>query len=252
MRSQKSGYLPLYSDLSCTQQGKNPQKIPKIFHQIWHDWGKGHPNPSALYQGWTEARLKLHPGWVEKLWRIEDSRAFIAEFYPWFLPTYDGYDKPIKRVDALRYFILDHFGGVYVDMDSEALKNMEPYIEGCNLVVGHEDSTNYVINNAFMASVPGYSLWNKIQHALVARKDLGVLKATGPIMLTELIHEYLSEEQPLFFKVYEQKYIYPIHWSVGGGKSEAAVRCVQSVELCRELYPEAFHVDFFGASWVEK
>ena len=31
---------------------------------------------------------------------------------------YDSYRFPIQRIDALKYFILRHFGGIYVDLDN--------------------------------------------------------------------------------------------------------------------------------------
>lgn len=39
--------------------------------------------------------------------------------YPWFLPTYVAYPYSIQRVDVLRYFLLHHYGGIYIDLDSE-------------------------------------------------------------------------------------------------------------------------------------
>ena len=45
------------------------------------------------------------------------ARDFVAENYSWFLDTFDNYDQPIQRADAIRYFILVHYGGVYIDLD---------------------------------------------------------------------------------------------------------------------------------------
>jgi mannosyltransferase OCH1-like enzyme len=51
------------------------------------------------------------------------SRDFIATEYPWFLSTYDGYSLPIQRVDTVRYFILRHYGGIYLDLDNVGLRS---------------------------------------------------------------------------------------------------------------------------------
>ena len=51
-----------------------------------------------------------------KLWSDASSRAFIAEKYPWFLQNFDGYPYPIQRADAIRYFVLHHYGGVYLEI----------------------------------------------------------------------------------------------------------------------------------------
>ena len=37
--------------------------------------------------------------------------------YPWFLETWDAYPFNIERADAIRYFVLAHYGGVYIDLD---------------------------------------------------------------------------------------------------------------------------------------
>ena len=51
------------------------------------------------------------------MWTNKKSRDFIAKEYPWFLETYDNYPYPIMRADAIRYFILSFYGGIYLDLD---------------------------------------------------------------------------------------------------------------------------------------
>ena len=51
------------------------------------------------------------------MWTDEKSRELIVAEYPWFLETFDGYAHPIQRADAIRYFVLAHFGGIYIDLD---------------------------------------------------------------------------------------------------------------------------------------
>ena len=54
---------------------------------------------------------------VAQLWTNEKAREFIAHEYPWFLDTFDGYKFPIQRADSIRYFVLAHYGGTYIDLD---------------------------------------------------------------------------------------------------------------------------------------
>lgn len=106
-----------------------PQLIPKIIHQTF----KNESIPE-LWQGPQQSCLDLHPDYEYKLWTDKKSREFIAaeyvetpsrlcdihtDFhrYPWFLETFDGYPYPIQRADAIRYFVLHHFGGIYIDLD---------------------------------------------------------------------------------------------------------------------------------------
>jgi mannosyltransferase OCH1-like enzyme len=62
------------------------------------------------------------------LWSDASSRKFIAEYYPWFLSTFDGYVYPIQRADVIRYFVLHRFGGIYMDLDIGCRRNMDPLL----------------------------------------------------------------------------------------------------------------------------
>ena len=62
------------------------------------------------------------------LWTDASSRDFIAEHYSWFLDTFDNYTYPIQRADAIRYFVLYHFGGVYIDLDIGCLRPVDPLL----------------------------------------------------------------------------------------------------------------------------
>ena len=63
----------------------------------------------------------MHEDYEYKLWTDAGSREFIATEYPWFLDSFDNYDYPIQRADAIRYFVLAHFGGIYIDLDDVSL-----------------------------------------------------------------------------------------------------------------------------------
>ena len=53
-----------------------------------------------------------------EMWTEEASREFLSTYFPWFLETYDGYPYPVQRVDTVKYFLLLHYGGIYLDMDN--------------------------------------------------------------------------------------------------------------------------------------
>ena len=89
-----------------------PQLIPKIIHQTYIN-----ASIPAVWQEPQQTCLDLHPDYEYKLWTDKKSREFIAAEYPWFLETFDGYPYPIQRADAIRYFVLHHFGGIYIDLD---------------------------------------------------------------------------------------------------------------------------------------
>src|SRR6476661_4563148 len=83
--------------------------IPKIIHQTWKN--ESIPQEMATFQQtWKEH----HPDWEYRLWTDRDNREFIENYYSWFLPVYDAYRENICRVDAVRYFIMYHYGGLSV------------------------------------------------------------------------------------------------------------------------------------------
>lgn len=92
--------------------------IPKILHQVYHNWTDPESTTLNLPDDWEAARqscIDLNPDWEYKLWTAKASRDFIEDEFPWFLASYDRYEYPIQRVDVIRYFALRHFGGIYID-----------------------------------------------------------------------------------------------------------------------------------------
>jgi len=84
---------------------------------------------SSMSKQWTNSSrawqqlCKDHPGWEYHLWTDMDNRAFIAQHYSWFLSVFDSYEHNIMRADAIRYFLMYHYGGVYADLDIEPLSD---------------------------------------------------------------------------------------------------------------------------------
>ena len=141
---------------NTTSPDKRSQVIPRIIHQIYHDWSK---SDTGLPEDWEELRkscLEKNKDWEHfvsstklprdelvyhqtclprrgvnakstQLWNETSSREFLIDKYSWFLKTYDGYRHPIQRVDAVRYFLLRHFGGIYLDLDNVSVWHTFPF-----------------------------------------------------------------------------------------------------------------------------
>jgi mannosyltransferase OCH1-like enzyme len=52
-----------------------------------------------------------------KLWTDDENNFFIKNKYPSFYKIYENYNHYINRVDAVRYFYLYEYGGLYLDLD---------------------------------------------------------------------------------------------------------------------------------------
>jgi len=168
------------------------QLIPKIIHQVYNMWSNG-----TIPKDWEEAQqscLSLNADYEYKLWNYETSREFLENEYPWFLETFDNYEFPVQRADSIRYFILSHFGGIYLDLDT-----------GCNTSLDQ-----LLTYPAFVAAAPALGLTNSImgcaknhpffQFAAESLPDfdinwglpyLTIMNSAGPHFVSEVWVEYL-------------------------------------------------------------
>ncbi|KAF4969426.1 hypothetical protein FSARC_3357 [Fusarium sarcochroum] len=88
-------------------------QIPRILHQTCKN--------ETVPEIWADSQkscLEAYSDYEYKLWTDELAREFLSAEYPWFLETWDNYPFPIQRADAIRYFVLHHYGGLYLDMDT--------------------------------------------------------------------------------------------------------------------------------------
>ena len=164
--------------------------IPKIIHQTW----KTTQLPEN-FKKWSDTIKQMHPEWEWKLWTDEDNREFIRQNYNWFLPVYDSYDVNIKRVDAVRYFLLYHFGGVYLDMDVITLKPLDELLLHDGPVFGYQlrnwDDPGSIAN-AIMLSPSKHPFFTALITGLKETSHLEVLQATGPSYLTSKLREHFN------------------------------------------------------------
>ncbi|GAW20455.1 hypothetical protein ANO14919_099610 [Xylariales sp. No.14919] len=142
--------------------------IPKILHQVFHNWTDPENPVIALPEDWERARqscIALNPDWEYKLWTAKNSRDFIEEEFSWFLKTYDNYKFPIQRVDVIRYFALRHFGGIYIDLDNGCKESLEPitYFPAFTTDGGHGTLSNNIIGGQ-----PGHPFFHLLTESLMA------------------------------------------------------------------------------------
>merc|ERR1711939_575072 len=99
------------------------QLIPKIIHQTYIN-----ESIPERWQAGQQSCIDLHGDYEYILWTDAKSRDFIATEYPWALANFDSYNFPIQRADAIRYFILAHYGGIYIDLDDGCNRRLDPLL----------------------------------------------------------------------------------------------------------------------------
>ena len=141
-------------------------KIPKIIHQTW----KTDKIPEDLKK-FQKTWIELNPDYTYLLWTDAQFDIFVLNYYPEYYKVFKNWKYHIQRVDMIRYMILDHFGGIYVDLDFECKKPMNELGVKCMnnhhfIILGQEPviqaQTVYhlsqVVSNAIMISTAGHPL----------------------------------------------------------------------------------------------
>jgi len=224
--------------------------IPRIIHQTW----KNEFVPEVFKEMAFSCREK-HTDWKYLFWTDEMNRDFIKEHFPFFIHRYDAYTANIQRVDAVRYFVLYKYGGVYVDLDIECLANITPLVEDAECVFGKEPdehcrihNKNVIISNAFMASVPGHEFFGALCTELDTNKPVTdhpndkILESTGPFMLSRIFGEYSGKKN---IKLVEADLIYPL-------SKEELERNNASKDDFREKLRNAYAIHHYAGTWWKK
>eukprot|EP00658_Telonema_sp_P-2_P023128 TRINITY_DN19260_c0_g1_i3.p1 TRINITY_DN19260_c0_g1~~TRINITY_DN19260_c0_g1_i3.p1 ORF type:complete len:470 (+),score=69.49 TRINITY_DN19260_c0_g1_i3:166-1575(+) len=128
-----------------THSAAQPLTIEKIIHQTY----KTRDNLPAAWNATPAVWQQMHPGWKYMFWTDVTMREFVSKEYPWFLGTFDSYEFPIQRADAIRYLAIHHYGGMYADMDLQPLQSIEPYLRGADVVAF--ETPNLGLTNMILA-----------------------------------------------------------------------------------------------------
>lgn len=177
-------------------------RIPKIIHQTWANTKI--PNSLVPY---IKSWVTHHPDWEYWFWTDDSARELIADKFPEYLSMFDSYTEGIRKADALRYFVLYEYGGVYSDLDLENLQSVEPMTRKYSCFIGQEPWEHPILDSNFeglainaimgcnkkhpfmkfvMENLPNFAhMWN-------------VLDSTGPHFITLLYRSYIkSVKEPL-------------------------------------------------------
>ncbi|THC92655.1 hypothetical protein EYZ11_007857 [Aspergillus tanneri] len=196
--------------------------LPKIIHQTWFPVGS---NMSERAQTWVKTMRAQNPDWEYVLWDDETNRMLVEQHFPWFLETYLKLPQEILRADVARNFYMYLFGGMYADVDTEALRPVAPLFAAHDIsLASHQSSlsspqlvpqaqraflgrmghnydltSNAAVPNGWMASPPGHPFWLlPVLHVLERAGgggDGSVEDLTGPGALGRMIKKYFEDSQ---------------------------------------------------------
>eukprot|EP00746_Dinoflagellata_sp_MGD_P156566 gnl/MRDRNA2_/MRDRNA2_85877_c0_seq2.p1 gnl/MRDRNA2_/MRDRNA2_85877_c0~~gnl/MRDRNA2_/MRDRNA2_85877_c0_seq2.p1 ORF type:complete len:600 (+),score=106.15 gnl/MRDRNA2_/MRDRNA2_85877_c0_seq2:205-1800(+) len=173
-------------------------RIPKVIHQTWKT--SKVPDDMANYSAsWT----KVNPGYDYHLWTDRDNLALVRRHFPQYYKMFVSLNQNIMRADLIRYFILWKYGGVYVDLDFEALQPLDTLFDTmgeprCLIGVEPELHAHLLHHlkrlacNALMMSCPGHPFWKIVIDMAVNRFKSqkytnDVMRQSGPLLLNDAI-----------------------------------------------------------------
>lgn len=143
-----------------------PFLAPNILHQIYLQEGRN----SSLdkYQPARASCEALHTSWYHMLWTDANATSFVADNYPSILPHYKSYAQTIQRTNILRYLLLHHYGGVYLDLDVKCRTPLDDFRHIPWLTPAAHPAG---INNAFILTKPRHPFLNELI-AKIPSRDL--------------------------------------------------------------------------------
>ena len=176
------------------------EAVPRVLHVSWATQAL-----PAFAQTYLETWRAHHPTWRVARWTDATMRDLVRRRFPGRIDAYDAFPSAVNRADVFRYMVLFEIGGVYVDLDVEALRSIEPLLyhvtEGglgsdvslkndendenarwrarASCFVGQEPHAHAVVLargattrracNAVMASAPGLKFWETVLDEVAIR-----------------------------------------------------------------------------------
>lgn len=182
----------------------------RVLHQIWF-WtiSTTYFESQKLYRKLKKFRdsWKLkNIEWCHVEWSKDNCYQLVKNHYPHHLDMYKNYTYDIQRCDAVRYFILHRYGGVYVDMDyycnrslDEVMKNYTSdiyLVQTPNKILLQDD--DYVSNSYMISRASQHPFWLHAMIEMEMSKDvpqyygkhLVVMLTAGPSLLNKVYHKY--------------------------------------------------------------
>lgn len=160
--------------------------IPKILHRIWLG-GDAPP----VYQSFLERWRVLHPGWEIRDWGDGDFGWLKNQHLFDSASEYVAQDAVYQmKSDVARYEILEKFGGVYADADTEPLRPFDDLLDA-QAFAGWE-VTGQFIANGMVGCVPGHPMIQKIIEMLPdwaeRNKGRAATFVCGPRLFSHVYH----------------------------------------------------------------
>lgn len=159
-------------------------KIPKVIHYCWF----GRNPKSKLIKKCIESWRKKMPDYEIKEWNEDNfdigCNTYVEQAY--------ACKKYAYVSDYARLYVLNKYGGVYLDTDEEILKDITPLLQEYKLVAGFESKDKVMVG--LLATTKNNGVIKKFMEYYETRnflnKENKINVKPNPEILTEILQEY--------------------------------------------------------------
>jgi len=162
--------------------------IPRTIHLIWVGPDKGPEFLRANVEGWA----RLMPSWNIRIWTNGDINT--NEFPEKIVELINSASKGAQKADIMRYFIMEKYGGVYMDVDVVPNKSLDSLIKfkDASVILCHDLPLTWeYISIGFFAAVPNHPIFKKAcemcYKAILNTEDIHM--KTGPFLLGHAVEK---------------------------------------------------------------
>ena len=197
-----------FNELSINNNNNNNNNIPKILHLIWVG---DNDEPVYLFDHLNKW-ISLLPDWEIMLWTNND---MTTKHFPLnIIYLLDKVKMGAQKADIMRYFIMEKYGGVYMDADVEPHSCLNPLINQlpeAEVILCHdmELTWNY-ISIGFFASIPNHSLFKiacDLCNSVKINTGGDIYIHTGHALLGNALNLFVKKQEPSIFLL-PSKYFY--------------------------------------------
>jgi mannosyltransferase OCH1-like enzyme len=236
--------------------------IPKVIHIMWlggsmpthyesfvASWRIFHPQWKIIF--WTDNALNYHRGSVvirtfDELQNVLQGTQtdIVVDASGLAYENKDMYDAAInygEKSDILKWEIVYRFGGVYVDIDFEALKPLDTFHHCYDFYTGLQPlDTNMVqLGAALFAARPGHPILRECVIKIRDNRHIQqIIVKTGPIHFTRCFLSVAAQGDNVDI-AFPASYFYPCDYNQKG------------VDRQQWIKPESFAVHHWAGSWLK-
>jgi len=254
----------------------------KYIFQTWksHDLSEANPIFSISQNSWK----KLHPSWEYEFFDDVEINALVKEQFPVFHQKYfSKYIGQIKRVDIFRYCNLFKSGGIYSDLDGEALQPFDQLLEQSFAhafgTLKNEGGASSIPNAFMFTRIKKSNFWLfvlalAVEHFENNRGFHSTEYLTGPVLTTKAVQAYrrmnIHEINRYILKYFPDRVnyrskskeeilllsydtIYPIDWQQFSEEERQEItrkRLSENLIPTNHLHPNSMTLNYWTYSWT--